>query len=221
MNLKWGKAKRIKATTVYVSERISEREVSIFFKRILREFKNELQLLADQWYNYEPGIDGESGTEDVFALIERSYVGLFNSAVIRCFPKDATLQEFSVQEGRKSYVRGDYLVKHLRKGKPINFLFEAKQRVFDGRKYESEELIKYFDPFISQCKKYYEAEKNFYVGDTYLVPLVFERVRYSEHCKMVMELDDNNDDGVTDFYCFIHTDVAGLMVYGKIVSCSC
>ena len=42
-----------------------------------------------------------------------------------------------------------------------------------------------------------------------------EWVRYRDHVEKVLNWKDL-DDGVTDFYCFFHSDVAGLMVYGNL-----
>ncbi|MBK6840059.1 MAG: hypothetical protein IPG90_18730 [Bacteroidetes bacterium] len=118
-----------------------------------------MQKLADQWYNYSE--DEKNGVEEVFALIERSYIGLFNNAVVKSFPQDSVLQEFSVHLGGRNYVRNDYLVKHWDGERSISLLFEAKQRQFDGRNYSLAETKAFLDPFILQGKKYYIAETQY------------------------------------------------------------
>lgn len=198
---------------VWLSDRLVDPALKIFFDKTLRAFTKELQLLADQWYNYSE--DGKKGVDEVFALIERSYVGLFNNAVVKSFPNDSALQEFSVHLGGRNYVRGDYLVKHWEGDRSLSILFEAKQRQHDGRKYSMSETKAFLDPFIEQGKKYYIAETQYYQDETYISSLVFEWVRYPEHLKNVLSWSDD-DDGITDFYCLYHTNTAGLMVYGNL-----
>ena len=111
--------------------RLKEKSLFTFFEKVLTQFHGELEILSQQWYIYEGGIDGNPGFNDVFTLIERSYVGLFNNAVIRSFPLDATLQEFSVHLGGRKYIRCDYLVKHWDGKNSIDILFEAKGRQFN------------------------------------------------------------------------------------------
>ena len=204
---------KIKQEKIWLSDRLSDPALRNFFEESLQAFTAELQKLADQWYNYTE--DEKNGIEEVFALIERSYVGLFNNAVVKSFPNDSSLQEFSVHLGGRNYVRGDYLVKHWEGDRSLSILFEAKQRQHDGRKYSMSETKAFLDPFIEQGKKYYNAEPQYYRDETYISSLVFEWVRYSEHLKNVLSWSDD-DDGITDFYCLYHTNTVGLMVYGNL-----
>jgi hypothetical protein len=199
----------IKKAKTFISKRTENFLLKNFFENVLSQFQKELQLLADSWYCYSE--DGKCGTEEIFALIERSYVGLFNNAVIRCFPNDAVLQEYSVHLGGRNYVRCDYLVKH----QAMNILFEAKQRTFDGKKYNDKETEMFLSPFVEKGMKYFNAEEKYYVDTTFVSSLVFEWVRYSEHLKQVL-MWSNEDDTITDFYSLYHTDNAGLMVYGNL-----
>lgn len=207
------KTQRIIQKDVWLSKRLVDPALKKFFEKTLLAFSTELQLLADQWYNYSE--DGKNGVDEVFALIERSYVGLFNNAVVKSFPQDSVLQEFSVHLGGRNYVRGDYLVKHWEGDHSLSILFEAKQRQHDGRKYSMSETKAFLDPFIKQGKKYYKAEPQYYRDDTYISSLVFEWVRYPEHLKNVLSWSDE-DDEITDFYCLYHTERSGLMVYGNL-----
>jgi hypothetical protein len=206
----------ISKTETFVSHlRIKNPIVSNFFFKVLDGFHQELLLLCNHWYNYELSIDKTAGYNDVFGLIERTYVGIFNNSVVKNFPDDAVLQEFSVHLGGKKYVRADYLVKHIEPNGYVNILFEAKQRQFDGKDYNKEQTSSYLDPFMEQAKKYVSSEKTYYKGETYLSTLVFEWVRLEKHVNQVKNWS-NEDDGITDFYCFYHSDNAGLMVYGTI-----
>lgn len=204
---------KISSEKIFISKRIEDASLRNFFEQTLTQFHDELQMLADQWYGYDE--DGKAGTDEVFALIERSYVGLFNNAVIKSFPKDSVLQEYSVHLGGRKYIFGDYLVKHWEGERSINLLFEAKQRQFNGKAYSKEATELFLNPFIEQGQRYYMAEEKYYNECTYISSLVFEWVRKVKHLKPVLEWN-NDEDGVTDFYRFYHSDTAGLMVYGNL-----
>ncbi len=204
----------IQSGKIFISDRIKNPGLQDFFHKTLEGFQNELQHLADMWYNFPfKGIPGEN---EVFALIERSFVGLFNNSVVRNFPIDAVLQEYSIDCGNKKYKRADYLVKHFYRGEELNILFEAKQRAYDGKSYSENEIKEFLKPFIEQAKSYYEVEKQYIKGQTWVASLVFEWVRYPELVEKVHKYDEEEDDGVTDFYCFFHTEQSGLMVYGNL-----
>lgn len=207
--------KEIKSSTPYFSKWLKSSIEKPFFENVLNEFGKELQSLAYNWYNYIDE-DGSDGTKDVFALIERSYVGVLNNAVIKCYNKDSVLQEYSVWNEKNVNVgRADYLVKHDPGKDEIIFLFEAKQREYDGVVYDNKGMSVFYESFIEQGKKYYDAEKKYFTTLTYVVPIIFEWVRHPKHLDDLLK--DNSEDGQTDFYCLYHNGEGGLMVYGKLV----
>lgn len=202
-------------------------EVKSFLSKTLDAFGRELNIVAESMYRYpdtQKGIDNKEGVNDVFALIERSYVGLYNNAIIRSFSQDSTLQEFSVYKRQeetdtdKSIGRADFLVRHLTETGYINLLFEAKAWQSNWKKYSAEQTREYYKKLYDQAFTYFEAEKLFYTGDTYIITISFDWIRKSSLLDKIVE-EKYEDDGCTHFYYIYHTGEAGLMVYGNVTTC--
>jgi hypothetical protein len=198
--------------------------VKEFISESLNAFGDELKAIAESMYRYPNnlmGIDGKESINDVFALIERSYVGLYSNAVVRCFPADAVLQEFPVYQKdeisnrEKSAGRADLFIVHKTDNRFINLLFEAKAMPAERKEYKQEELICYYKRVHDQALSYYNSEKEFYNGDTYIITINFDWIRKQDLLEDVLK-EEYPDDGCTDFYYIYHTKEAGLMVYGNI-----
>lgn len=181
----------------------------------MKKFSEELDMLCRQMYKGKEA--------DLFSLIERTYIGLLNNAIVRHYGNRATtLQEFSVWENQKIVGRADLLVKIRFDKSSAYFLFEGKQREFDGKEYVSNELKTFFDAFENQARKYYDAEKDDYDEQVYIVPIVFEWIRTQKKLTQVLDWERDKDDDHTDFYMVLHSNCegennSGLMVYGKVV----
>lgn len=184
----------------------------------------ELNRIAKSIYQYPDGlkgIDGKEGINDVFALIERSNVGILNNAILRSFPDDDMLQEFTVyqmaNESEKHLGRADFLVAHkCEHGDKINLLFEAKAGIALWKDYKAEDTKDWYEAIHKQAHDYYIAEKKFYTGDTFTIAISFDWVRDKNLLLEELKYDSYKDDKVTDFYFIYHTDEAGLMVYGNV-----
>jgi len=157
---------------------------------------------------------------DMFWLIERSYIGILNNAIIREYgPQASSLQEFAVWNNGKVVGRADLLVKMNFEDQNAYFLFEGKQREFDGKEYSESETELFFDAFVQQGKKYYEAEKDDYDEKVFIVPIIFEWVRTQNKLDKLLSWDKYNKH--SDFYMVLHSNDSGevnsgLMVYGKV-----
>jgi hypothetical protein len=198
-------------------------EIQKFLRKTLDAFGAELNHLGNTIYQYPngmKGIDEKESINDVFALIERSYFGIFNNAVIRSFPKDAVLQEFSVYGKQHKHVgRADYLVSHyINNSKSVNLLFEGKASVANGKN-DKKETKEYLHETYKKALKYYEAEKEYYINETLLITIVFEWIRKTKLLEAILN-ETYIDDEATDYYFIYHTKVAGIMVYGTVISTS-
>ncbi len=199
-------------------------KIKLFLNKILDAFGKELEKVATAMYKYPhelKGIDGKEDINDVFALIERSYVGLLNNVIIKKYPKAVTLQEFTVYKkdsnaGKdKLEGRADLLVDVVINNTPIRLLFEAKAYTAARKQPKKGEMQAYYQRVRSQAMSYYEAEKEYYNTLPYIVTINFDWIRDT---KLLVDLKKNEfvDDGCTDFYYIYHTDMAGLMVYGSV-----
>ena len=181
----------------------------------MKKFGEELDMLCRQMYKGKEA--------DMFSLIERTYIGLLNNAIVRFYgEKVTTLQEFSVWKDKKLVGRADLLVRIKFDTNIVYFLFEGKQREFDGKEYLNNELESFFGGFENQARKYYDAEQDDYDEQVFIVPIVFEWIRTKKKLSQVLNWEKDEDDGHTDFYSVFHSnfegdDNSGLMVYGKVV----
>ena len=195
-----------------------------FLYNTLNAFTEELNVVAESMYRYPnnyKGIDQKESINDVFALIERSYIGLYNNAVIRSFPEDTTLQEFTVYQKEENddrerhKGRADLFIVHKIGKGFINLLFEAKAYQAEWKEDTPEEMKCYYRKLHDQAISYYNAEKEFYEGVTYIITINFDWIRSQHLLKEVIQ-KEFIDDGCTDFYYIYHTKEAGLMVYGSV-----
>jgi len=207
----------IQTKQIILKDSLSE-PVKMFLSISLNGFGNELNFVANQMYNYpdaKKGIDNKESINDVFALIERSYVGLFNNAIIRGFPNSATLQEFSVYNKNKSSGRADLLVTHaLANNEFINLLFEAKVGVATVNDYSADYRKIYYEKLYNQAYKYFLVEKEFYTGESYIITISFDWIRHDYILTEILK--DRFIDTVSDFFFVYYTNEAGLSVYGNL-----
>ena len=206
---------KIQATEAVIRPgfQIQNKELGDFFQQALKGFHSEMNFVLDEFYSEEP--------EWVFALIERTFVGIWNNALIKTFPSLPVIQEFSVWgDDNKNKGRCDYFVKYKKDGKKFNLVFEAKQYEADGADYGPADTIKFYKKINDKAFKYFDTERKYYKGyggDTFLVSIVFEWIRKEDRLKKAFEWN-NKDDGLTDFYqvFYLENSEHGLMVYGHV-----
>jgi hypothetical protein len=179
--------------------------VKPFFKKILDEFGEELIKLAELIYSYpnnEKGIDGLKSINDVFALIERTYVGVLNNAIIRSYSEAVTLQEFSVYNEHKASGRADLFVSVPDTEGTLDFLFEAKVDTTRWKKYSNEQTLKEYQEIYNQAHAYYSDEEKYYSQKPHIVSIIFEWVRHKDLLDEILKEEDEDD--CTDFYYIYH-----------------
>src|SRR5688572_10509304 len=100
----------IQAPIVYVNPNLTPPGFGEFLRKVFHSLGNEIQLVINTFYQYDPKPKYNAlGSDDVFTVIERTWLGLFNNAIIRAFPKSVTMQEFNVWDERKAIGRCDFL----------------------------------------------------------------------------------------------------------------
>lgn len=199
-------------TSKKIHKKHFDKFVESFFSKILEQFGAELNLLANEMYQYPNGLKGKYGKDsenDVFDLIERTYVGLFNNAIIRSFPELATLQEFPVYNEGDAQGRADLLVVKNSAQGTVNLLFEAKCSRLADRDYTRKETLQYYNMMIKQGKEYFKAESDYYRGKTFIVALAFDILGKELTQKFLKE---KYKDKITDYYYIYHTNDSGLAI---------
>jgi hypothetical protein len=194
----------------YSSSLKLEKKLNIFFERTFNSFHEELQLLRNTMYKSEQ-------SKDIFALNERTWVGILNNAILKAFPNDevSTLQEFGVyhDENKNHIGRADYLV-----------CWEDKYLLFEAKQYEETSIAKnanklemkaMYEREKGQAEKYYNAEKIYY-GEkkVYIIPIYFGWMR--KEGLVQRGKDYKIDDDETDFCALYYESNNGVWVYGKV-----
>ncbi|MCX6185812.1 MAG: hypothetical protein NTU43_02295, partial [Bacteroidetes bacterium] len=185
-----------------------EKNLNVFFERTFNSFHEELQLLRNTMYKSEQ-------SKDIFALNERTWVGILNNAILKAFPHDeiSTLQEFGVyDEDKKNHIgRADYLV-----------CCEDKYLLFEAKQYEEKSVKNLCDENKNdlakeQAIKYYNAELNYYnkEGKTaFIIPIYFGWMRKEGLIEKAKEYKIESDE--TDFCALYYEGNSGVWVYGKV-----
>ena len=190
--------------------------VKTFFSNVLNAFGDELKKLATVVYQYpsnQMGLDGLESENDVFALIERTYVGIFNNAVVRAYPNAVTLQEFGVYFETPKRGRADLFITFEDDKLGMDFLVEAKHVGEVQWKIPSQkDVIKHYSDTYNQALSYYTAEEKYYLQKPIIVTITFEWARRQDQLDAVLK--ETYTDDHTDFYYLFHTNSAGLLVYG-------
>ncbi len=203
------KERNIKKYNSFFSTKVLNDElVCDFFIRVLRRFNWEINKVADTFYSYGP-----DSTNDLFEQTERCLLGIFINSVLKVFPVDAIMEEYSVYR-KKNIGRADLLIRHYYNNHSVGFLIEAKREIFTGQSYNKTQIRTLFSEPLTQAKKYYNSEKKLFPATTYIIPVIFERVYGEEKVERVKKTIWENS--VVDFYSFYHTKNAGLLVYGMV-----
>lgn len=193
--------------------KLSEFGLQTFFDKTFKCFEKEINSLANTIFK-------EKKSHNVFALIERAWIGVLNNAIIRAFPDNAvTLQEFAVytfdNNVRKYTGRSDLLVRWVDQNKnEFYLLFEAKcHEEKDGSNLnrDSENLS-----VLNQVSKYYKTELEYYNGkNVFLISIAFGWIRKKNVLEMAIKSAKMGSSSI-DFCHLYHNREEGMWVYGGI-----
>ncbi len=190
-----------------------------FLGTLLTGIKEEIDIVSNAFYNYDDQPNALKGVDNLFAIIERTWMGIFNNAIVRKFPDVATLQEFNVWNSERNTGRCDFLFCMKDDDGYFDIVTEAKMREFknDWKQVERE---RDFEKIISQAYAYYKEEEIYYKKPVKLMALVFEWVR-EERIEAAKGIMDNIDREIAkdfDFLSLYYGDRRGVFIYGKIIA---
>lgn len=184
-------------------EPIKNEDLQSFFSKVFNEFIKELNRIN---VNFDYSKDK---MYSVFDQVEMTWVGIFNNAIIKAFPNEATtLLEYAVYDENESKGRADLWVRWG----DIDLLFEAK------RDFAISSPTKLYEPadykiVIKQLEKY-TSDKVSFKEKLFLVPLFFGRL-HKEIITEAKELYKNDSDVFCVFFENQDNDDAA-WVYGKV-----
>lgn len=187
-----------------------------FISLVMQSFTKELNLISKSFYNYETSPDGVKGYDNVFKIIERTWVGIFQSALIKSDSNIVCMQEFNVLNGERVFGRCDFLF-DWNNGESNQIITEAKCYEFINDWQRSLNQT-FFNRLLNQAYGYYDNEKEYYKQNTWLLALVFEWVRDSsklDNAKSIMDTW-NCANETPDFISLITGEQRGVFIYGQI-----
>jgi len=205
----------IKMDTQPFLDPIENIELKEFFEKVFNEFNNELN-----WINVNLGYVKDEN-DSVFDQIEMTWVGIFNNAIIKAFPKEATtLLEYAVYSKKKRKGRADLLVRW----RNTYLLFEAKR---DNAISTLKILDKSADykEVVGQIEEYFALEKDFFQREmkegktVYLIPIFFGRIYNGKNEDVVAEARKKYSGDPCSF-CVLYENNNrndAVWVYGKII----
>jgi hypothetical protein len=180
-----------------------------------------MNRISQAFYQYKIPDHELTGVDNLFAIIERTWVGVFNNALVRN-SEIAVMQEFSVWNSEKHIGRCDLLFRFKDENEEVDIFAEAKCHEFsnDLGKFKNDE---FYQKILDQAYKYYKEEQQYYEKEVRLMAIVFEPIKNNERlerAKNIMDNWNNNIDPETDFLTLYYGNTRGVFVYGKIIPVS-
>lgn len=199
----------------YYSDSLKQNEpLHFFISNTFKSFQKEFDLMASNLF-----MEPKKLEEQAFSLVESSYLGMMNGAIVKYFGDDVTcLQEYTSLDNKSAKTRADFLVRLLYPNTPIDCLFEV------NTKQETKENLMLdfgFKNEKEQVRTYYKDPRANYLKKVYAIPICFGILGNSD---MVKEAIKNYPKGykeknpLTDFCVIYHNTKKskGLWIYGKI-----
>ena len=207
---------------VYVNPNLKPAGFNSIIRNVLGKIKKELNKIVSAYYTYNVNTN-EISADNIFRIIERTWVGVLNNALTMVDPEIATLQEFSVWSDERNIGRCDLSFRHYHEGEKDDFVTEAK--VWEcTNNWETPTPPEFYRGILGQAYNYYSTEKKYYDdyrSNVWLFAFVIEWIRNKtmlDAAKEIMSKWDPEKDPDTDFLTLYIGTERGAFVYGKIVS---
>lgn len=211
-----------KLETLKISSSLKPTGFDIYLKKVFQKVVEEINKIALAFYNVSPEKEEIVFADKIFSSIERTWVGIFNNALIKADESVSTLQEFAVWSYKGHEGRCDLLFEWNKN----HFLVEAKNREFN----HNWQILAHESTFsfvLDQAQGYYRAEESYYPPDTFAMALIFEWVRNwdldlinKKVASYLKELTERTDNSASDFAVHISGKKRGVLIYGKIKKAS-
>lgn len=208
---------------IYLSSYIKEQFFAEMIKEALKSTELELNQIYKTFYSYDRQQMGDSysGLDNLFRIIERSWVGIFNNALLKVDSSITTLQEFSVWDTERSIGRCDLLFAFEKDGRRADFIAEAKLSEFKAN-WKKEGVKGFYLSRLKQAFDYFEPEKKYYESyksDVWLMVIIVEwmREKMVPVADSIMQSWKEDDDPECDFLTFYDGGSSGAFLYGKVM----
>lgn len=207
---------------IYLSPFLKNQHFASLFENTLKGITEELNKIYHSFYNYNIAEDTTKGVDNLFRVIERTWVGILNNALLKAEPSITTLQEFSVWSPERNIGRCDLLFRYEKNNQKTDFVTEAKLYEFTDKWQNNNAKNHYFN-ILKQANSYYISERKYYDtygSDVWLMAFVAEWIRTRDRltrAKTIMNEWNDQTDSETDFLTLYHGDSSGAFVYGKLI----
>jgi len=194
----------------FISGEMKKTGLDILLKEIINPFSDELNKINRDFYNYESNPGG-----DVFTIIERTWLGIFNNALIKFYGDDiTTLQEFTIWDNNRATGRLDFLLRW----NETNILIEGKNYEYKKNAWEKWDDEVFYDVIAEKVnKKYFGPEKDLYSGKTFGMILCFDWIRKGNLNEAIHSFESlKMENGKTDFCVLFKNNIQGVLVYGHV-----
>lgn len=203
---------------VYISQKLPN-GFAVFLHKMLIDLRAEMNRISRAFYQYKVQGQEYFGVDNLFSIIERTWVGVFNNALVRN-SDIAVLQEFNVWNSERNIGRCDLLFRFEDENEEVDIVTEAKCCEFfnDWNNFNNGE---FYRRILDQAYRYYKEERKYYGKEVRLMAIVFEWIRDTdrlEAAKTIMNDWKEEKDPETDFLSLYYGDKRGVFVYGKIVT---
>ena len=208
---------------IYLSPFLKEQFFGEFIKETLKKTETELNKIFKTFYSYDQQQMGDTnrGIDNLFRIIERTWVGIFNNALLKVDSTITTLQEFSVWNSERNIGRCDLLFRYEKDGKKADFITEAKLSEFKAN-WKKEGVKGFYLSRLKQAYDYFEPEKKYYESyqtDIWLMVIIVEWMR-EKMVPVALSIMDNwkqEDDPESDFLTLYNGGTSGAFIYGKLM----
>jgi hypothetical protein len=191
----------------------------------LKGITGELNKIYRAFYSYQLKEDSSKGIDNLFRIIERTWVGILNNSLLLENPSITTLQEFSVWSSERNIGRCDLLFRYEHEGQKSDFVTEAKLYEFTDN-WKNDTAKGFYLGILNRAYDYYSTEKKYYdtyESDIWLMAFVAEWIRGKERltrAETIMSEWNENTDSETDFLTLYQGELSGAFVYGKLMKAS-
>jgi hypothetical protein len=202
---------------IYVNPKLAN-SFGTFISKVVIDLRAEMSRISQAFYQYKI-LDGELvGVDNLFSVIERTWIGIFNNALVRN-SEIAVMQEFNVWNSEKNIGRCDLLFRFKDENEEADIVVEAKSREFFNNLSRLGN-VEFYKEILGQAYKYYKEEHNYYTKEVRLMAIIFEWIRNNERleaAKSVMNNWGDKSDPETDFLTLYYGNTRGVFIYGKII----
>lgn len=192
---------------IYINCEVEILGFETFLEKTFEQFELELISLRKTFFRYK------GGSKHLYNMPEKSWMGLFNTAISKALPENIILQHYGREDVINNESANTLVYFQDSHCKEICILFEViKQEM------PLDASIRYLDAINRELITFFEAEQQYFKDiNTFIVPMVFSVVK-DEELKQAKLFFKNNlmYSSHVSFSFLSYENNCGIWVYGRI-----